>query len=102
VSINGSFLLQLHGEIDLARSAELAALVHDFAGTDARRAVIDLSEVTFCDSQGVSFFVRMQAIARYRDGDVTLINTPCAVQNLLRITKLTERFRYEDHMFLPT
>lgn len=99
--VNGSFLLQLHGEIDLARSSELATLLDDFAGTDARKAVIDLSEVTFCDSQGVSFLVRMHSIARHRDGDVTLINAPGAVQNLLRITNLSDRFRYEDRMFCP-
>ncbi len=96
----GPFLLQLCGEIDLARSSELATHASDFERTTSRHVVIDLSQVTFCDSQGLTFFVRMHAIARQRDGDVTLVNTPGTLRNLLRITSLENRFRYEERVFL--
>jgi len=97
----GSFLLQLSGEIDLSRAAALELDSADFLASCARHAVIDLSEVTFCDSQGLNFLVRMEAIARAREGDVTLVNTPGPVRNLLRITSLQDRFRYEERVFLP-
>jgi anti-sigma B factor antagonist len=96
-----TFMLQLRGEIDLARSGELTALIDDYDRTTARHVIIDLSEVTFCDSQGLTFLVQMNSIARERDGDVTLVNPPETVQNLLRITRLDDRFRYEDRVFLP-
>ena len=100
MSSNRSFLLQLHGEIDLARADELAALVGDFTTADAQHAVVELTHVTFCDSQGLDFFVRMHAIASDRDGDVTLLNTPDSVRSLLRITNLEDRFRYEERVAL--
>jgi len=96
-----TFLLQLYGEIDLARAGALESHSDDFLASTAQHAVIDLSRVTFCDSQGLNFFVRLERTARDREGDVTLVNAPAAVRNLLRITSLEDRFRYEDRLAVP-
>ena len=98
MSSNRSLLFQLYGEIDLAREDELAAHMADFTTADAKHAVIELTHVTFCDSQAVNFFVRIHAIASDRDGDVTLLNTPDSVRSLLRMTNLEDRFRYEERV----
>lgn len=48
----------LHGEIDATMTKELNSLLHDL---DACRlpVVLDTSRVTFCDSAGLSFVLRL-------------------------------------------
>lgn len=56
----GRRVVNLQGELDIAAvdriEAELAAL----AGSGTAELVLDLSDVTFCDTSGVNLFLRLQ------------------------------------------
>jgi anti-sigma B factor antagonist len=96
-----AIVVELSGEIDLSRKAELDGYIEKYRLCTRRHVVIDASELTFCDSTGLGFLVRLLDIAQDRDGDVTLLNTPDRLRHLLKTTNLEERFRYEERVHLP-
>ena len=48
-------LVTLVGEIDLTRSAELRSVVQAYVESRSVDAVVDMSEVSFCGSEGIEF-----------------------------------------------
>jgi anti-sigma B factor antagonist len=96
-----AILVELRGEIDLSRKPELDAYTQTYRLSPRRHVVVDASELTFCDSTGLGFLVRLLDIAQQRDGAVTLVNTPDRLRYLLKLTTLEERFRYEERVHIP-
>jgi anti-sigma B factor antagonist len=97
--LTNSFIVVLAGEIDIARADELDGLVGDYQRSDCRRVEVDLSRVSFCDSQGIALLVRLWQSARERDGDVTLVNASSQLRRTLKITGLLDCFRYDERVF---
>jgi anti-sigma B factor antagonist len=87
----GRTLIRLTGELDLATAPELLARVEPLAAT-GRTVVLDLSELTFCDSSGFNAFVRLQRRCRNNGTDLVLHAPP---PTLMRVLQLA----YADHMF---
>jgi|SRR3954454_2297180 len=100
-AMGSAIVMELRGEIDLSRKVELDAYTEKYRSSSRRHVVVDASELTFCDSTGLSFLVRLLDIAQQRDGDVTLVNTPDRLRHLLKATTLEERFRYEERVHFP-
>lgn len=68
----------LHGDIDVTMHAELDGLLNDL--DDLRLpVVIDASNVTFCDSAGLGFVIRLMGCGL----QVTLRRPSAALQQLL-------------------
>jgi anti-anti-sigma factor len=88
---DGGTVLRIHGELDLTTADQLrrAAAPHLAAGG---RLVLDLSQVTFCDSTGlavlVGFHKRLVAVG----GGLELYAPVQRVQHLLMITGLNRVF----------
>jgi anti-anti-sigma factor len=83
----------LHGEIDAALSGRLDALraQADAAGYPV---TLDVTRVSFMDSTGVAFLVRLhRSVAPH---PVTILRPTAAVRYLLEVTQLTQVFRIED------
>lgn len=80
--------LDLAGEIDrdsrqLVLDAATAALARD-----RTRLVLDLSEVTFCDSSGLSVFVHLHRETAARGGWLRLAAAQPLVLTVLKVTNL--------------
>ena len=77
--------LRARGELDLATAPVLAAVLND----QRRRYVhLDMSEVRFCDSAGLTALVEAHRDLLSRQGSLTLVGASPRIQRLLRITGL--------------
>ena len=92
-----TFDISLEGEVDLSQRAALRALAAAFASDAARNAAVDLSRVTFMDSTGLGFLVRVRRISRSRGGQVALTNPQAIVLRLLRTTHLDQLFEIQSN-----
>lgn len=81
-------VVRLSGEIDMQRSAELAAVATGFEQSGASDVELDLSGVTFFDSTGCAMIARLLRTARSRGGRVVVRNPRPAIWRVLTITGL--------------
>jgi anti-anti-sigma factor len=84
-------LVRLSGEIDVARGGALVDVCAE-ALEAASPVVVDLSAVTFMDSVGVSFLVRLAMQAREQGRNIALQDTPASVRELLVLVGALELF----------
>ncbi|HKP99023.1 MAG TPA: STAS domain-containing protein [Actinomycetes bacterium] len=52
-------LVRVHGEIDLSNAQEVSRAIGSAMGQEARRLVVDLSDITYLDSSGVALLLRL-------------------------------------------
>lgn len=84
-------LVRLTGEIDIAASDALSR-VDGGTMPPTTQVVVDLSAVTFLDSVGVSFLVRLATQAREQGRTVVLREVPPAVGEVLALVGASELF----------
>jgi anti-sigma B factor antagonist len=80
--------LLVRGELDLASVERFGQAVSQVVDSGCPDLVIDLREVTFCDSSGIAAMLA----ARQRVGSLTLRGTSRAVQRSLEATGLDQVF----------
>ena len=93
-NIEGSIVLALFGELDLASSPALEHELQSLAGD--RLVIADLRELEFIDSTGLSVLVRAHQRARESGSDFAVVKGPGQVQRLLSLTGVAERLRTAD------
>ncbi|MGJ3225769.1 STAS domain-containing protein [Micromonospora aurantiaca (nom. illeg.)] len=54
----GGVCLRLAGELDLGTAGELSSAIDRVVAEGHRELLLDLTELTFCDSTGIAAFVR--------------------------------------------
>jgi anti-sigma B factor antagonist len=81
-----TFALALWGELDIARDDELRAHVAAFRRSLARDVVIDLTQVDFMDSTGLTALILLQHIAGDRGGQVRLTGAGLAARRVLEVS----------------
>ena len=85
--------LELRGEIDVdvseAVRERVLRTVRDAAG---RPVVIDMAEVSFIDSSGLSALVAGLRLARGHGGSVRLVNVGSPIRRIFDVTGLAEPF----------
>jgi anti-sigma B factor antagonist len=88
---NGCAMLRIHGELDISSADQLRRAVapHLAAGG---RLVLDLSQVTFCDSTGLAVLVGFHKRLAAVGGGLELYAPVQRVQHLLMITGLNRVF----------
>ena len=84
--VAGRTVLTVAGEIDMASSPQLRACLRNLSGI----VVVDLAEVTFLDSSGLSAFVSEWKRLREESGDLRLRAAQANVRQVIEITGLTE------------
>jgi anti-sigma B factor antagonist len=90
-SIDGdTAVIRITGEIDIASREALTNAAQQAIAAGASRIILDMSEVTFMDSSGISAVITAQAIA-----PLTLRNPSDAVQRLIAATGLTDTVTVE-------
>ena len=87
-------VLHLSGELDLAGVDLLEETVTRLSESLAPTILLDLSELEFIDSAGISLLIRLDAACR-RDGDrLRIVPGPRPVQRLLELTDADRRLRF--------
>ena len=85
----------LDGELDLATVPELASRLEEALGS-TRLLVVDLRQLTFMDSSGLSVLLEAHQTARRSGSRLVLVRGPAQVTRLFDITGLSERFEFAD------
>ncbi|MFC6016975.1 STAS domain-containing protein [Plantactinospora solaniradicis] len=87
--------IHLAGELDIVTVPEFNAALDRLLDEGQRRLLVDLTELTFCDSSGLAAFVRGDDQAVSRGGWLRLTGATGRVDRVLRISGLAELFRYD-------
>jgi anti-sigma B factor antagonist len=92
---DGTWILAVAGEIDVATSPELRRELHQLADREPASLVLDLSAVTFIDSSGLGVLVGALKRLREEDrGDILVLEgLQEPVRKVFDITGLTDLFR---------
>jgi anti-sigma B factor antagonist len=93
---DGAAVIAVSGELDLASGPELEAELDQFRGPDTRLVVIDLRQLEFMDSTGLSILVRAHQRLAAEGCEVGLVRGSQQVQRLLDLTGVAERLRLVD------
>ncbi len=78
------------GELDLATAPDLLNRVSDLIEGGHHRVVLDLRELTFCDSAGLSVLARISKKVAQFDGALALARPTQIVRSVLELTGMTE------------
>jgi anti-sigma B factor antagonist len=96
--IEGVMLVDLRGRITLGPETEaLRTKLKNLLDAGNLHILLNLGEVTYLDSVGLSSLVAGYTSARRAGGNLKLLHLPRGVQQLLQITRLSTVFDiYED------
>ena len=96
--VDGVTLVDLRGRITLGPETEaVRSKLRELLDADHPRIILNLAEVTYLDSVGLSTLIACYTSARNAGGDLKLLHLPRGVQQLLQITRLSTVFDiYED------
>jgi anti-sigma B factor antagonist len=95
-SEGSAVVIVLGGELDLASSPRLEQSLEQVWTTDADPLVIDLRELEFMDSTGLSIIVRAQQRMTEDGRQLSIVRGSQQVQRLLDLTGVAERLRLVD------
>ncbi len=84
-------MIAVSGELDLASSPMLEERLDQVFGSDAPLVILDLRELDFMDSTGLSVLIRAHHTAEEADRRLYLVKGPPQVQRLLSLTGVGER-----------
>ncbi len=86
----GGVCLRLAGELDLGTAGELSSAIDRVVAEGHRELLLDLTELTFCDSTGIAAFVRGDNIVAADGGWLRLTGATGRVARVLQVTGLAE------------
>lgn len=89
-------MIAVSGELDLASSPALQEELDRVASSDARLLIIDLRQLDFMDSTGLSVLVRAHQRAEEQGRRLAMVNGPQQVQRLLSLTGVVDRLTVVD------
>jgi anti-anti-sigma factor len=89
-------VISVSGELDLASSPALEEELERVAKSDATVIVVDLAELEFMDSTGLSVLVRAHQRAEESGRRLGLVNGSQQVQRLLTLTGVADRLTLAD------
>jgi anti-sigma B factor antagonist len=96
--VGGVILLDLRGRIILGpETTALREKVNQLVAAGYTKIVLNLEEVSYVDSVGLSTLVASYTSARKQGGDMKLLHLTSRVRDLLQITHLTMVFDTYDN-----
>ena len=84
-------VIAVSGELDLASSPALQEELDRVSASDATLLIIDLRELDFMDSTGLSVLVRAHQRAEEQGRRLAMVKGPQQVQRLLSLTGVADR-----------
>ena len=96
--IDGVMMVDLRGRITLGPETEaVRSKLKQLVNAGHQRLILNLGEVTYLDSSGLSTLIASYTSARNAGGNLKLLHLPRGVYQLLQITRLSTVFEiYED------
>jgi anti-sigma B factor antagonist len=85
-------VLNVGGEVDLSTAPALRSAVDDVLVSGRRRLVVDLADVTFMDSSGLSVLVAGFKAMREAGGEMTVVCPNASISKIFAITGLDRVF----------
>lgn len=85
-------VVRLSGDLDVATAPGLWEQLLGLSGQGVRAVTLDLAELDFIDSSGLSVLVAASKHLRERDGDLMLLSPKPSTRKVLEITGLTDVF----------
>ena len=95
---DGRVVMDVTGEVDVIGAAELDGVMRDVVAEGAADVVIDLADVTFIDSTGLSALVTSRNLCQSHDGDLTLRAPSPRAWRLLTLTGLDTIFAVDQDL----
>jgi anti-sigma B factor antagonist len=92
----GGTVIAVSGELDLASSPAFEAELDRVFGSDEPVVILDLRQLDFMDSTGLSVLIRAHQTAENADRRLWLVKGPPQVQRLLTLTGVGERLDLVD------
>jgi anti-sigma B factor antagonist len=89
-------VISVSGELDLASSPALEEELERVAQSDAQLVVVDLRNLEFMDSTGLSVLVKAHQRAEENGRRLGLVNGSQQVQRLLTLTGVADRLTLTD------
>ena len=86
-------LIAVSGELDIASAPELAQTLEQIRPEQTKLVIVDLRELEFMDSTGLSIIVRAHQRLAEEGCELTLIKGKPQVQRLLDLTGVADRLR---------
>lgn len=95
-SEDGVVVISVRGELDLASSPGLEQALEDLDTSTTKTLIVDLRELEFMDSTGLSVLVGAQRQALENGQQFALVRGSHQVQRLLNLTGISDRFTLVD------
>ena len=89
-------IIAVSGELDLASSPALQEELDRVAASHAQLLIIDLRDLDFMDSTGLSVLVRAHQRAEEQGRELAMVKGPQQVQRLLSLTGVADRLTLAD------
>lgn len=89
----GAIVVTVRGDVTFGNAERLARDMHAALDSGASRLVVDVSEVGFMDSSGLSALLRAATTARRTDGSVVLVHEPGGPPSILRFKGVEQLMR---------
>ncbi|MEU7988387.1 STAS domain-containing protein [Streptosporangium canum] len=85
-------LLALAGELDYTNAERLQHDLQESIGAESRDLIVDLKDLTFCDSTGIQVFLAVRKLVHGRGHSVVLAQLHPRLERLFHLTGLTQAF----------
>lgn len=91
---DGTFVIALYGEIDMANADEVDGALLRAESTGATEIVLDLSGLRFIDSMGLHLLVRADARSRANGRRLALLRGTGPVQRAVELSGLADKLPF--------
>ena len=93
---DGDHVIALDGELDLAGAERVTQELRSAEASDARRIILDLSNLEFIESSGIRLIVAAGARSRMDGARLALIRGPRSVHRVFELTAVAERLPFVE------
>ena len=76
---DGSALLNLEGQLDITCGDRFIACLREARDAEPRDLIVDMREVTFIDSTGLSLLLKADGLARQNEFDLHIVRSPTEI-----------------------
>ena len=94
----GHPVLVVDGELDLATAPQLTSSAMALVDAGAGNVIVDARRLTFCDSSGLTAFVRIANRLEPGAGRLAIVGPQAIVRRVLEISGLVETFIVVDSL----